>query len=747
MKETLDIQKAVRKGNVFRDLDWFQQGLPPVPMYLANGAVGGCLDEFGVHSRKNYDMDNGRTHLTHVDHYSKRHDNGGHVLRSFTHILLEDSKGREPGLGLLKNYTQLLDLWTASVHTEWTEESSFKSHVFASWDQPQLWCWQLEQDLSDPGDGLIFTWCFDVRDAENNNRPGKAKIMDDLKVQIEKSEDGLWRIVSTTDCLSTEMLLCVLGGEAEIDGTNLKVTSGEKGVEMRALFVDRHLPDAIRKDPAAFLKRHDLRASHEAATAKFWKKTGMLDLPDGTPEASWWPRLTYYLPASLSPNPSHIQVASGLNANNWGHGFPQDQWYVMMALPRLGMHDLTAAQLPYYNDDLDAYRRYTKRMCKRDGVFFPWEAPFEKLDEFELDGPTNDNSYQFHNAAYVFAMVWESFQVHRDLGFLRKHVGLIEGVAEFMSNNCEEGDGGYIFRNDDIPLRSQDEATKSGAETVQPLCAVWGSMYVFRGYLECCKILDAGNPAIRERVAAILDKGFDFSDLIREDGTMRTSATDPRPHGQQKHPPQLNPLTYVPMGDWMEYEPVKQSWQRRYELCVHTREPRSLGWTFGQFALASARMGEGAGLESDLGLIQPARMADHDWMTFYECSHRLGWTHKKGAWYFTVMGLYVMTMLDTVIQDYRDGIDVLPALLPRWSGKPVAFQNVRLRGAILASGTWNNRRLELQLKAEKDIQTRIRVHPEGRYRIQAEGLEKNFSHGEYAEFSLKAGQEAAVWSR
>ncbi len=711
-----DIKTCVQRGNIHRDLNWLQKGLPFVPCYVANGAVGGCVDEFGLHSLRNYDMDFGRTHLTHVDHYSKRHDNGGHVLRSFGHMLATDGLGRAPGLGLLKVWDQELDLWTASCRTAWTEESSYTTEVFASWATPQLWCWKLEQKLANPAHALSLCFVFDVRDAENNSRVHTNKYIHELSVEFESVAADTWKVISHTDCCDTEMLLHVIGGEVEIDGTDLVIAGGVDGVELRALFLDQHLSEA---DPVAFLACNDHRQAHEAAVAKHWHDSGLIELPADTPEACWWLLYAYYLPASLSPNPSHIQVATGLNANNWGHGFPQDQWYVMMALPRLGLHDLNAAQMPYYNDDLAAYERYTKRMCKRDGVFFPWEAPFEKLDEFELDGMTNHNSYQFHNAAYVVAMVWESYLIHRKADYLKTHAGLIEGVARFFAANCEAGENGYIFRNDDVLLRSQDEATVHGAETVQPLCSIWGSLYTFKAYLQCCDELGCDDAELKARVRKILDTGFDFSGLLRDDGSLRTSATDPRPFGQQKHPPQLNPITYVPMADWMDYEPVERSWHKRHQLCTGTRIPKSLGWTFGQFLLASARMRDGAAAEIDLNLVQPARFADAEWIQFFETSCRHGWS-QKSAYYFTTMGLYTMAMVDTLIQDYRDGIDVLPALLPRWQGKPVAFRNLHLRNGIVADGRLSDGTLELELRASRDIATTLRVH-----RADAEPIEKD----------------------
>ena len=746
MINSKNLPETVRRGNLRRDTDWLQQGLAFIPTYVANGSMGGLVDEFGLHSRCNYDTNNGRTHVAHVEHFSHRHDNGGHLLRSLFNMKATGFRGEAPGLGLVDRWEQELDLWTATCSTKWAERgSAFETRVFASWDMPHLWVWELDQTLADPGDGLTLHLEFNVRTAENNARNNPNMLMHDLEVSIEPAGKNLWKVVSKTDCRTSELLFYIEGGEASADGTTLRVKAGTN-FSLKVLYLDAKLPDAVKEDPGAFLARSDHGERHAAAAMHHWENSGMLRLPDDTPEASWWPLYAYYLPAVLSSEPTHILVADGLTANNWGHGFPQDQWYVMLPVARLGLKALNEAQIPYYNDDLEAYRRYTRRIAKRDGLFYPWAAPFENLDEFEKEGPTNKDTFQFHNSAYVFAMVWESYRVHCDAAFLEKHFDLLEGVVEFFANNVElPADGGKaVFRNDDIPLRCQDEAIVEGAETVQPICSVYASLYTFPRYLEAAEALDRGNPDLREKIVGILDKGFDLDSLIREDGTLRTNATDPREHGEQKHPIQFNPLTYLPMKDWIDWEPVHETWKIRHLLCNKTREPTSMGWTFAQLVFSSARMRDGAAVEHDLGLVQRARYADPMWIQFYECSHRWGWTERI-AFYFVTMQIYTKTLLECVVQDCREDIELLPALLPRWKGKPLAFYRLHLRGGLILDGEIDEAGvLDLTLRATLSTKDTLRILPGGEFTLRTPQKESALSSGDTAEFTLAPGETLQI---
>ena len=200
------------------------------------------------------------------------------------------------------------------------------------------------------------------------------------------------------------------------------------------------------------------------------------------------------------------------------------------------------------------------------------------------------------------------------------------------------------------------------------------------------------------------------------------------------------------MADWADYEPVVASWRRRYELCRGTREPKSPGWTFGQFLLASVRMGDGSAAQRDLGLVQPARLADAEWIQFFETSDRNGWTSRM-AYYFTTMGLYVMAMLEAVVQDWRGRIDVLPALLPRWGDGPIAFERLHLRGGLVASGRYEEGRLEMELSASADVETKLAVRVAGSYRMESPAGSEDFAADQEVPLKLAAGQTARIVSQ
>jgi hypothetical protein len=89
----MNIARAVRRSNVRYDLTSFQSGHEYIPPYVANGWIGGCMDEFGFPSRPDCGYDHGRRLIACTNHYY-RCANGGHNQAALLAIEPSRADGR-----------------------------------------------------------------------------------------------------------------------------------------------------------------------------------------------------------------------------------------------------------------------------------------------------------------------------------------------------------------------------------------------------------------------------------------------------------------------------------------------------------------------------------------------------------------------------------------------------------------------------------------------------------------------------
>lgn len=699
------IRKDVRRANVKYDLREFQTGHEYIPPYLANGWIGGCFDEFGFPSKPNFGYDHGRRLISYTNHYY-RCGNGGHNQAGLLAIEPSRADGRGMWIGDLTRYRQELDLYGMTLTSDWAwEHAAYKVVSYASMDLPELFEMAFDCRLPDERDALRLRLRFDLLQAENNGYGGTPGLMDSLRIEMDEAHGG-WLVRSATNCRTTEVLVTGVGFDMAREGSDLVAHVPTGKSVLRFLVLDKEMGDrraeAIR---AARRKSPQLRRAHREAAARWWETSGLF-LPQGV-AANVWTRSAYYLAASVSPFPAHIMVPTGLNGNIWKHGFPQDMYYVVENLPRLGHLDRALAQMPYWLDNLDAVKRYTRRIADREGAFYPWIPPFQDWDEFERDGPTNPDTFEFHNSAYVVAMVWNLFRITSDRGFLEQHFTILEEVARFYLSLTEMGDNGKAqIRHPD--LRSQDEASSSAGEKTNALCCFWSALYTLRAYCEACRILGRSG-AVDEKAADVLEAGYDFASLEQSNGHLRTYREDDRPLGQQKHPVQLNAICYLPLPDFIDnYAPVHKAWDDRYDLTRDALLPQSMGWTLGEFTLASARMRSGTEVARDLSMVQPARFADPYRIQFYESSMREPW-HMKKAYYFTTSGLYLQALTDCVVQYCRGVVDLFAALLPEWERGHFSFHGLRTDGGLCVGGEWRAGSFAVTLEPSRDVTLPVRV--------------------------------------
>ena len=199
---------------------------------------------------------------------------------------------------------------------------------------------------------------------------------------------------------------------------------------------------------------------------------------------------------------------------------------------------------------------------------------------------------------------------------------------------------------------------------------------------------------------------------MREEGFYGSYEGDDRPTGQQKHPVQLNPIAYLPMPDLTgENSPVEKAWQNRYELTAEAKKPITLGWTFGEFALASVRMRDPHAFAKDLSTLQLCRGADPRWIQMYESSFWTGW-HLMKSYYLPMMGLWLQSYTDMLVQDWRRTIDLFACLMPEWKDKDIAFHGIHTKGGVEVDGRWSAGKFTITLTPAGGKEARVMVSQE-----------------------------------
>ena len=194
--------ELIRRGNFLYGRSFFQTGAPHVPIYVANGAVGGCFDEFGLQGRPQYHMDNGRTHLGYVNHYVRDPRNGGHDMASLCFLDGCHADGVRPGLAALAEYRQEFDLPTAVLETKWRgRRGSFRVEAFASFAEHGLFVWKLDQRPISADYRIDLRFDFETGGIDTNGGSRKCNpALCERVVGGVAIGRGAWKISSETNC-------------------------------------------------------------------------------------------------------------------------------------------------------------------------------------------------------------------------------------------------------------------------------------------------------------------------------------------------------------------------------------------------------------------------------------------------------------------------------------------------------------------------------------------------------------------
>lgn len=693
------VAEIVREANIGYDSTEFQTGHPYVPLLVSNGIVGGCFDHTGFQSTPNYDYPQGRTVFGYVRHYEMP-ETSRQIQFPLAIIQAEFSDGSTiDQMFIARNYKQELDLFTGTLKTQYNLFGQTEIIAFAHQTIPNLFVMHIERQVDCPGKNLVVNIQCETSSCQNNrfNWP-----VPPVKLSYEIQQAKVF-IVSKTNLTTTHWIIDAdKNTDIIIDGSRIKINLSNEQSTIKFLVLRDDCPglEVLQQSFAQLLNAH----------VKEWEKiwqTSWIDFPEDRAQQIWT-RMKYYAVSHFPIIPEKAMLPTGLNCNIWGFTFPQDVYYVAENLPRIGHFERAEKALRYWLNILPEVKKYTRRIMQTGGAFYPWTPPFERWDEYEKDRVVSADSYELHNPAYVLAMVWHFYKYSGNRQILKKYFPIIQEVWRFYSNISDRNaEGRFNIYHENA--RGQDEASTADGKLRNLLCASYSAEYSARVYLGAAKMVSESEPRLVQKARTILQAGYERSTLLTETGYYRTYEGDFRPPNSQKHPVQLNPIAFLPMPELVvDGSPVAIAYQKRYELTHEATKPITLGWTFGEFFLASVRMRLPNQAAKDLSAIQICRGADPRWIQFYESSFWTGW-HFNKAYYFPMHGLFMQAFTDVLVQDWRGYVDLFACIFDNWKDQTFSFRGLRTLGGISVDGRWDKGRIKIVLHPNGVKTVKVRV--------------------------------------
>ncbi|MFW6161206.1 MAG: hypothetical protein ACODAJ_00465 [Planctomycetota bacterium] len=636
----MSIQEAARSGDIVRE-QWPLRKRDHLNLYLGSGRAGACFDAWGLMhngSRGEPRVSQGNTTLLHADHWHR----GAWGLDYWLPVarLLWAADPPEPP----PRYRQSLSLYDGRLRTAlaWPTLRLALEATFHP-DRRDLLAIALSWDAAaDHGvPPLLVAPETEVHTHYDQHLTGQAET-------IEKAEDW-WACrlrVGTAGSVVALRAVCPMG-EADLatcDGGLRLSFGGERG---RCLLLIGAAGAERQHELATEMRAVAVPEEFLAEAAQAWhRRWGSAWLHVPVPEyQALWARSLYYVLASYAPDVRSPAPPNGWSGNGWPFHFPQDVSYIHPALLRLGHFDIARAWVDFYRRSLDDMRAYTERVYGAKGTMWAWEFPIGPDSQLLAEGHPNWCQFEIHNAAYPARMAREASHYVRDPAWTREVAWpVVKGSARFYASILrQEEDRTWGMAVE--PSFGQDEMGGHNARNY--LCALFSTQYALTTALAMGDELGK-DPIEFDRWRAILADGLAFGRLHDPETDLLVTCeglSGVEQLGREKHPVQLNPLTFLPLGK--PFDHVVRAYQRRADLCAGVRAGRYHGWTLAAFWLAAAHIGDAEGLVAELGQALPARYVDRAWLQIYETS---GAVHMP--YYVTSHGLYLQALTDALVTDY-----------------------------------------------------------------------------------------------
>lgn len=657
------MHEAVRAGNIIRS-QWPRDMRRHLNLFMGSGRAGACFDAYGLMNngmRGEYLVSLSQTRLMHADHWHR----GAWGLDYWLPVLKIAWEGEAPSEP--NAYRQELDLYDGRLTTEMSWPG-LRLTLISYFHPERRDLLAIDVRFEGRMPGLLIAPELDIHTQYDQHLTGDAKGLE--------LDQGWWlgRItVGTADSVAGLRVISTEGA-AELkpvaDGLAVRF-AGETG---RHLLVVGMAGLGRREELCEDLK--SIRAPEEfaAEAVQAWHRRwgdGFIHVP--VPEyQALWARSMFYVLSSYAPDVRPPAPPMGWAGNCWPFGFPQDLSYLHPALLRLGHLDIARAWVESYRKDLETMRDYTRRIYGAEGTMWAWEYPIGPDSKLLTDGTPNWCQFEIHNAGYPARMAREASLHINDRQWTEEVAWPIvrESARFFGSVLRPEDDGTWGMHV--IPSFGQDEL--GGTDAKNYLCSLWSARYALGTALKMADELGQSDPEF-DRWRKILSDGLAFGRLLDPrtgllvtcEGLLGTEQL-----GKEKHPVQLNPLIFLPLGK--PDESVVRAYERRYELCAGVRENTYYGWTLAAYWLAASHMGDADGLLHELGQSLPGRYVDPDWIQIFETSGALG-----ASYYVTSHGLYLQALNDALVSDYWGETQIGAAC-------PDAWHTVRFGGMHTADG-------------------------------------------------------------
>ena len=445
---------------------------------------------------------------------------------------------------------------------------------------------------------------------------------------------------------------------------------------------------------------HTLLAEQQAWWNQYWDES---DVSIPHPLDSIWKRANYYIGCSCADQKTHPPLVFGLARVQWPAYFPQDYFYAYTNTFAANHLKQAAGTSEFWFEILRHAEDYAKRVFGLDGAVYPWTPTvFDWHDYHRNARVPNSCYYELHNSAYVAKMCHDYYLHTCDESYLReKAYPVIKQIARMYASMTTIIDGRAQIRFK--PNTSQDEGSPTGMPNY--FDTLVSAEFTLRLAGQLAERF--GDSATSQMCSKILDAGYAYERLEFED-TYSVFEGDVRTEDFQKHPVQLNPITWLPIQRFFEDPRIRAYHARRYDICRGYKDASSTAWTLGQFMLASCRLRMPDELAKDIENIQRCRIMDPAYTQTFESTRR-------SPHFLTTIGLFMQAITETLVQTHNGFTEIFPCLLKDQDSQPIEFRGIRAPGGFRVSGLRKKRLQRLEITSEFGGVFEFGIHGEERH--------------------------------